>query len=171
MNIVILNGSQRANGNCYRFSTTAQEILKRHHEVKLFNLIECKVLPCHGCLRCEDGEECDINDDYSKQICPALKESDLIVIATPTYFNMPSSALVNFMDRTNNLCEYLCSNPKKALVYLVGQTDEETIRDAYKCIRTYFDIMCIEEIRDPILRIARMPEEIDSEIVSILEKV
>lgn len=171
MKIVILNGSQRANGNCYRFSNKASEILKKHHEVKQFNLTECNIMPCHGCLRCEDGEECGICDDYSKQICPALKEADLLIVASPTYFNMPSSVLVNLMDRTNNLCEYLSSNPKKAIIYLVGQTDEETIHDAYRCIRTYFDIMCIEEIREPILRVARMPEEVDAEIISILEQV
>jgi multimeric flavodoxin WrbA len=171
MKIVILNGSHRHNGNCYRFSNKANEILNKYHEVKQFNLTECNIVPCHGCLRCEDGEECGICDDYSKQICPALKEADLLIFASPTYFNMPSSVLVNLMDRTNNLCEYLSSNLKKAIVYLVGQTDEETIHDAYKCIKTYFDIMCIEEIREPIIRVARMPEEVDAEIISILEQV
>lgn len=171
MKIVILNGSQRANGNCYRFSNKANEILKKHHDVKQFNLMECNILNCHGCLCCEDGEECGICDDYSKHICPALKEADLIIIASPTYFNMPSSVLVNLMDRTNNLCEYLSSNPKKALVYLVGQTDEEIIGDAYRCIKKYLEIMCIEEIREPIIRVARMPEDVDANIISILKQI
>ena len=66
MKIVILNGSHRLNGNCYRFAKMAYEKLRERHKVILFNLIEQRIGPCHGCLNCEEGMECDIKDDYSK---------------------------------------------------------------------------------------------------------
>jgi hypothetical protein len=75
------------------------------------------------------------------------------------------------MDRTNNLIEYLSFNHKKALVYLVGETDVENITDAYRCLKTYFEIMGIEEINEPIIRVARMPIDVDNKIISILEKI
>lgn len=171
MKIVILNGSHRLNGNCYRFAKTAYKQLGERHQVILFNLIEQKIKPCNGCLNCEEGMECDIQDDYSKIIMPALMASDLIVFASPTYFNMPSAAMVNLLDRTNNLCEYFADNPKKALIYLVGQTDEDTIMDAYKCVKTYLEIMGMEEALAPIIKVIRMPEQVDSDVLDILKNI
>lgn len=171
MKIVILNGSHRLNGNCYRFAKTAYEQLRERYQVILFNLIEQKIKPCNGCLNCEEGMECDIKDDYSKIIMPALMDSDLIVFASPTYFNMPSAAMVNLLDRTNNLCEYFADNPKKSLIYLVGQTNEDTIMDAYKCIKAYLDIMGMEEVCEPIIKVARMAENVTDDILATLKRV
>lgn len=171
MKIVILNGSHRLNGNCYRFSQMAYNQLKARHQVILFNLIEQEIKPCHGCLNCEDGIECDIQDDYSNKIMPALMESEMIIFASPTYFNMPSAALVNLLDRTNNLCEFFAENSKKALIYLVGQTDEETIRDAYNSVKTYIDIMGMQEVHGPIIKVIRMPEDVSADIKEIISKL
>lgn len=171
MRICIINGSHRKNGNCSIFSQKAKTILEKKYDVNVYNLNELNILPCNGCLICEEGNNCPINDDYSKTICPAIKSCDLIIFATPTYFNMPSSLLVNLLDRTNNLCDYFSENKKKALVFLVGQTDETSILDAHKCLKTYFEIMEIEEIMAPIISIARMPQELGEQIVSRIESI
>lgn len=70
--------------------------------------------------------------------------ADLIIFASPTYFNMPSAAMVNLLDRTNNLYEFFANSSKKAMIYLVGKMDEESIGDAAKCIETYCQIMNLE---------------------------
>lgn len=172
MKVCIINGSHRKNGNCQRFALKAKEILEKKHIVTVYNLAELDIIPCNGCLICEDGEECPLIDNYAESICPTLKESDLIIFASPTYFNMPSALLVNLLDRTNNLCEFCAENQKKVLVYLVGQTDVETITDAYNCLKTYFDIMNMEEVtEEPIIRIARMPEAVDEDTIDILKKI
>lgn len=172
MNIVIINGSHRFNGNCAAFSNTARDFLKNHdHRVELFTLIQLNVLPCTGCLSCEDALECPLHDDFSSKIEPALKKADLIIMATPTYFNMPSAAMVNYINRTNKLCEYFAANHKKCLFYVVGQTDENTIRDAYNCLHTFGEVMEMEEIAEPIIQVARMPEAVSSNIFSTLEMI
>ena len=172
MKICIINGSHRKNGNCSIFSQKAASILNKKHEVEIYNLHDCNIIPCNGCLICEEGEDCPIKDDYSNTICPAIKACDLIIFATPTYFNMPSSLLVNLLDRTNNLCDYFSENKKHALVYLVGQTDDTSILEAYRCLKNYFEIMDIKEIMPPIIDIARMPQEnFNSQIILMMENI
>lgn len=171
MNIIIINGSQRKNGNCEQFALKAKEILERSHEVKAYTLIDMHINYCSGCLQCEDGMECLIDDDFSKILEPNLRLADLIILATPTYFNMPSAAMVNFIDRTNKMCEYFAENEKKCLFYVVGQTDEESIKDTYNCLHTYSEIMGMKEIMEPIISVARMPESITQEVVMIIEKL
>jgi multimeric flavodoxin WrbA len=124
-------------GNTYRFCRHAKEVLGKKHEVVIFDLMENKIKPCQGCLRCEDGDECLLHDDYTNKIRPALQNAGLIIFAAPVYFNMPSSAMVNLLDRTNDLCSFFSDNPKKGLIFMVGQTDEESIGDACKCLKTY----------------------------------
>lgn len=172
MNIIIINGSHRAGGNCATFTETAKNILEsNHHIVHTFNLIDLEIKPCTGCLFCEDGKECPLDDDFSMSIEPALKNSDLIIMATPTYFNMPSATMVNCVDRTNKMCEYFAENHKKCLFYLVGQTDVNTIMDAYNCLHTFSEIMEMEEISDPIIQVARMPEEVSCNVLNILKNI
>lgn len=171
MNIIIINGSQRKNGNCEQFALRAKEILERSHKVNVYNLIDLQIDYCIGCLQCEDGMGCHINDDFSKLLEPELKQADLIILATPTYFNMPSATMVNFIDRTNKMCDFFAENEKKCLFYVVGQTDEDTIKEAYNCLRTYSEIMGMKEIMEPIISVARMPEPITQKIVSIIEKL
>jgi NAD(P)H-dependent FMN reductase len=51
MNIVILNGSHRLHGNCYRFARYASDILARKHDVTIVDLIEKTFCPVVGaCL-------------------------------------------------------------------------------------------------------------------------
>lgn len=172
MNIVIINGSHRSNGNCASFTSTALDFLKSHgHDVQTYKLIDLNVQCCTGCLSCEDGLECPLHDDFSDVIEHTLKNANLIIMATPTYFNMPSAAMVNFINRNNKLCEYFSENHKKCLFYLVGQTDEDSIMEAYHCLHSFGEIMEMDEIAEPIIQIARMPEEVTSKVFSTLEKI
>lgn len=171
MKIVIINGSHRIGGNCYNFSKKAESIFERNHSVTVFNLIEMDIQKCCGCLDCEEGINCKISDDYSEQIMPAICEADLIVFATPTYFNMPSSALVNMINRTNNLCEFLIENPKKVLTFITGQTDETSMSEAYNCLYAYYQIMGMEEMYAPLFQVARLKQDLPLEIVQILKGI
>jgi len=171
MKIVILNGSHRE-GNTYNFSREAEKNLNKKHKAQVFDLIKMDITPCVGCLDCEDEKKCPIaKDKYTSEIMPALMSADLIIFATPVYFNMPSAAMVSLINRTNNLCGYFSENPKKAFVYLVGQTDAESMKDAHKCLQTYFEIMGMEEITDPIIEIARMPGEGKENYVDALKNI
>lgn len=172
MKIILINGSHRHHGNCSMFTKNASTCLTNNgHDVQTFNLIQLNIHPCKGCLICEDDQTCPLKDDFSSLIEPAMKQADLIILATPTYFNMPSAAMVNFLDRTNQLCNFLSENPKKCIFYLSGQTDTNSIMDAYRCMHTYCDIMGMEELIQPFIHIARMPEQTPTHIVDMLNSI
>lgn len=173
MKIVIINGSHRAKGNTYRFTRIAKEVFDNRHKSTIFDLTENLIKPCKGCLVCENGEDCSIMDDYSQKIRPELKAADLIVFATPVYFNMPSAAMINLINRTNDLCTFFNENSKKTLTFMVGQTDEETIKDAYKCLQSYYEIMGMEEIISPIITIGRMEDDVvfKKQIITMLQQI
>jgi len=170
MRVLIINGSHRR-GNCFRFAEEANEILKKKHDVNIFNLIEMNIKDCTGCLACEEGEDCPVCDDFSNLIEPVLKHADLLIIATPTYFNMPSAATVKFINRTNKLCEFFGENQKKCLYYLVGQTDRDTIMEAYNCLHSYGEIMNMKEIAQPIIHVARMVESVPDDAINTLNNI
>lgn len=171
MNILIFNGSHRKNGNCSNFSEIANNILSQKHVVNVCHLIDCNIKPCNGCLNCEEGMHCPLIDDYSNRIVDSIKEAELLIFATPTYFNMPSAAMVNLIDRTNNLCEYFAETPKKVFTYVSGQTDEDSMTNAYNCLKTYFDIMAMEEIAPPIFHVARFKEDLPEKIFDLLKEI
>ncbi|MGQ9514493.1 MAG: flavodoxin family protein [Thermoproteota archaeon] len=94
-------GSPRLKGNTEFLLETAldefenisfnkEEILLREHEVK----------PCISCQWCIDNNRCRIDDDMTNKIIPKLIISDVIIIASPVYFNNVSGQIKTFMDRT-----------------------------------------------------------------------
>ena len=172
MKIVLINGSHRTPSNCSNFAKSADRVLSNNgHNVQTFNLMQLHIQPCKGCLICEDDESCPLCDDFSTLIEPAIKQADLIVMATPTYFNMPSAAMVNFLNRTNKICTFFSENSKKCIFFLSGQSDHDSIMDAYRCMRTYCDIMEMEEIYEPFIQIARTPDETPPHFLELLKNI
>ena len=171
MKIVVFNGSHRENGNCENFANEVLKECSKNNHVSVFNLSQMNIKNCDGCLQCEEGIECPIDDDYTNVLMPAILDAELLIFATPTYFNMPSASMVNFLDRTNNLCDYFANNCKKTMTYIVGQTDSDSLKDTYNCLHTYYEIMCMNEICDPIFQIARFKEELPQEYINIIRSI
>lgn len=79
------------------------EPLKDGNEIEIINLLDKRVDICLACDYCRSHyDECIIKDDMAS-ILKTFKSSDLIVIATPLYFNSITSRLKIFIDRTQTL--------------------------------------------------------------------
>jgi multimeric flavodoxin WrbA len=81
-----------------------QEASRNGAQVETLLLRRMNVKMCLGCLACEEGGKnrpgiCKIKDDMN-QIYPNLLAADVIVLASPGYFEMLSGLLKNFLDRT-----------------------------------------------------------------------
>lgn len=100
-NIVILNGSPRKNGNT---SALVKEFTKGAKEtgntVTEFFLDSMEIHGCKGCFGGHSSKECPCvqNDDMNK-IYPAVKECDIIVLATPLYYWNMSGQIRTAIDR------------------------------------------------------------------------
>ena len=100
-NIVILNGSPRKNGNTsalvQAFTEGAQSA---GHTVTEFFLDKMDIHGCKGCFGGHSSRECPcVQRDDMAQIYPAVKESDVVVLATPLYYWNMSGQLRTAVDR------------------------------------------------------------------------
>ena len=100
-NIVILNGSPRRNGNTsalVRAFTEGAE--SAGHAVTEFFLDSMEIHGCNGCFGGHSSRECPcVQADDMNRIYPAVKNCDVIVLATPLYYWNMSGQLRTAVDR------------------------------------------------------------------------
>ncbi len=121
--IIILNGSPRANGNTAALAAAFRKGAEEAgNSVTEFHLSRMKI---NGCLGCWSGGKdpehpCAQRDDM-EQICPAYRDSDVVVLASPLYYWFISGFLKNAFDRLVAVAE--CDgyrNPKKESVLIMA---------------------------------------------------
>ena len=104
MNILTVNSSPRTGVN------SSTELLLNHlvqgmreagAEVCSVNLREKTIRPCLGCLTCwtKTPGRCIQKDDMTNELLPKLLASDLIVYATPLYYQTMNAAMSIFRER------------------------------------------------------------------------
>lgn len=99
--IVILNGSPRRNGNTsalvQKFTEGAESA---GNTVVEFFLDKMNIHGCKGCFGGHSSRECPcVQNDDMAQIYPAVKECDVVVLATPLYYWNMSGQIRTAIDR------------------------------------------------------------------------
>lgn len=117
MNVVTLLGSPRSGKNsasiANRFTESAAQL---GAETRTFELNRLNYRGCQGCYACKQSlDHCVLNDDLS-EVLNAVKEADLVVLASPVYYGDISAQLKGFIDRSYSYLkpDYL-SNPQPSL--------------------------------------------------------
>lgn len=99
-NIIIISSSPRKGGNsdklCDEFIKGAKETGKKTE--KIF-LKDYKINHCLGCMKCQETGSCIQKDDMGK-ILEKIEKAEVLVLATPVYFDTISGQLKTFIDRT-----------------------------------------------------------------------
>ena len=144
MNILILSGSPRKNGNTDLLVEAFSKGASEKHHVEVVSVHDFKVNPCMGCNACftSEGNVCIQKDDMSL-IYGKLANADMLVIASPVYFYGLSAQLKAVIDR--------CHNPirdtfhiKKAALLLVGAASLPELFDSiltqYQLCLNFFHI-------------------------------
>ena len=97
--VVILHGSPRVSGNS---DILAKEFKKgaedAGNEVKKISFPMRFINYCKGCLGCVSSGECVIHDDMSG-ILEDMADADIIVFASPIYFNTISGQMKTMLNR------------------------------------------------------------------------
>jgi len=94
-------GSPRIGGNTeVLLDIVMGELRKLGVRAEKLRLCDYHVTLCTSCRYCLEHGHCCIDDDMTRVIIPRLTSSDIIVIASPVYFNDVSSYVKVFMDRT-----------------------------------------------------------------------
>lgn len=99
-NVLIIASSPRSNGNSDRLANAFREGAEKvGHIVSTMKICEMRINGCLGCEYCyEHNGECCQNDDMQR-IYKKLEDIDIIVFATPIYYQAFPSQLKAFVDR------------------------------------------------------------------------
>jgi len=104
LKVIGICGSPRRGNTEWMLNQVMREAARCGAEVEILLLRKMDIRMCRGCLVCEEGGIqrpgiCKIKDDMNG-VYPKLLTADVIVLATPAYFEMLSGLLKNFLDRT-----------------------------------------------------------------------
>jgi multimeric flavodoxin WrbA len=153
MKILAVLGSPRPQGNS---TTLARAFLaaarEKGAETQEFLLNQMEFKGCQACMTCKTkSDTCCLDDDLT-QVLAALKEADLLVLASPVYFGDLSAQTKAFFDRT-----YSCINPdfscrlpagKKAVIILAqANPDPKEFADIFPRYERWLKHYCFDPIR------------------------
>jgi len=120
MNILVLHGSARRGGDTDTLAECFVDGMNEcgTHALTHFVPIEMNIAHCRACLHCVHGDGCVIQDDM-QQVYPALRQADVVVLATPMFWGYMTSQLKTLFDRLEAVVspEYFGN---KHFVLLVG---------------------------------------------------
>ncbi len=127
--IVAVLGSPRPQGNsaglARRFLAAARE---QGAEVQEFSLNHLNFRGCQGCRTCKNKTEHCVLEDELTEVLAAVKQADILVLASPVYFGDLSGQLKCFFDRTYSYLNADFSSRlapgKKAVLVLVQANPE-----------------------------------------------
>lgn len=110
MNILVLNGSPRANGNTAAMVTAFVEgANKSGHEITVVAVCQKKIAGCLACEYCHTrGDGKCIQQDDMQELYPVLDKADMIVLASPVYYHSFTGQLQCAINRI-----YALDKPKK----------------------------------------------------------
>ena len=173
MKIVAVLGSPQPQGNS---STLARAFLKaaeaRGAEVTEYLLNQLDFQGCQGCRACKIKRDTCILEADLAPVLQALRDADLLVLASPVYFGDLSGQTKCCFDRT-----YSFFNPdfssrvppgKKAVLILVQANPEETeFADIFPRYRRWLKMYGFDPIR--LLRVTgvREPGEVASQAAAL----
>lgn len=106
--IVILNGSPRKKGNTSALVQAFTEgAAAAGHTVTTFFLDSMDIHGCKGCFGGHSSQTCPcVQKDDMSQIYPAVKDGDVIVLASPLYYWTLSGQIKTVIDRLYALEEH-----------------------------------------------------------------
>ncbi|MDE5883504.1 MAG: flavodoxin family protein [Oscillospiraceae bacterium] len=111
MNILILNGSPRPKGSTAAMIQAFSESAEVHHNIAVINVCQKKIAGCLACEYCHTkGNGTCIQKDDMQEIYYLLKDTEMLVIASPIYYHGISGQLKCTIDRF-----YAAAYPRKSM--------------------------------------------------------
>lgn len=137
MNIAVLTGSPRKNGNSnYLADEFIRGAAEVGHKITRFDAAESNVHPCIACNSCGMDGPCIFQDDFEKAR-EAVLNAQMAVFATPMYYFGPSAQLKAVIDRFYAINEQI-HTPKKAALLM---TYANTAKAQAAPIQTHYEVL------------------------------
>jgi multimeric flavodoxin WrbA len=120
MKILILSGSRNPEGRTAQaVNAISKGVEKAGGNTECFFLPEMNLERCRQCESdgwgvCRREGHCIIDDDFS-MLVDKIKESGVVVFATPVYFRDLSESMRGFLDRLRRICAFRSDPPTKGI--------------------------------------------------------
>jgi len=99
MNVLMINGSPRGNGNtAVALKEMKQVFAQAGVEVTELNVGSKAIRGCIACGKCGELGKC-VFDDAVNEAAPLLAKADGVVVASPVYYASANGNLISFLDR------------------------------------------------------------------------
>ena len=102
MEVLLINGSPRHNGNTFASLSEASKQLQKYGiETEIFQI---GIKPVRFCLNCggcrkENSGKCVYDDDVCNEIIAKIQSSDALIVGAPVYYGQPNGGLLSVMQR------------------------------------------------------------------------
>lgn len=146
MNILVLNGSPRPNGNTAAMvSAFSEGAAENGHQVTVVNVCQKRIAGCLACEYChtKGNGKCVQNDDM-QEIYPVLEEAEMIVLASPVYYHSITGQLQCVVNRIYALDKP--KNLKKAALILSSGSDDVYGGAIYEYQNSFLDYLKLENM-------------------------
>ena len=140
-------GSPRKGGNTsFLLKSFLAEAERFGAETRYIHVPDLTIHPCTGCSLCEKKGHCHFDDDMQKTVFPLLKNSQVIIIASPIYFYNVPAELKALIDRSQTLWarkfKLGLTDPseksRKGFLLSVGATRGKDLFDSINLTMKYF---------------------------------
>ena len=140
MDILLINGSPRKNGNTQMILNLYAEMLQKQENTThtdMISLAEQNIEFCHGCRLCMESTEmlCPCRDSV-RNIETRMNAADMIIVGTPVYVEDVSGLTKVWIDRMAYHCHRPFLNGKK--VFLFTTSGANASRHAMKTLQHAF---------------------------------
>lgn len=146
MNILVLNGSPRPNGNTAAMTAAfAEGAGEKGHKVTVVEVCKKKIAGCLACEYCHTkGDGKCVQQDDMQEIYPILDEAEMIVLASPVYYHSFTGQLQCAINRI-----YALDKPKnlrKAALILSSGSDNVYGGAIYEYQNSFLDYLKLEDM-------------------------
>jgi len=119
MNIIAFCGSARKGNTEYVLNKMLTKADKMGHRTDLVLLREKRIELSDGCFECDPTNKCKIKDGL-QDVYDRMEKSDIMIFASPNYFDNYTGLMKNFIDRLRPFCTSGKLNGKKMVIVSVG---------------------------------------------------
>lgn len=100
MKALILNGSPRPQGVVVQALRTAADTLRQAGaDIEWIDAYRMEFRPCTGCMQCRTTNICPLPRDAAHAVGEQIRQADLLVVGTPTYWGGMSARLKMLFER------------------------------------------------------------------------
>lgn len=143
--VLVISTSPRKGGNSDRLAEEfAKGAREAGHSVEKISLRDKDIRFCKGCLSCIKTQRCIMEDDAAAMV-QAMRDTDVIVFATPIYYYGMSGQMKTLLDRANPLYTADYRFRDIYLLAAAAEAAEQTVDGTITGLQGWID--CFEKAR------------------------